>query len=257
MPLIQTTRGALWVADHRHPDTAPLLLIHGAGGTHLDWGMPIRKLPNLAPDLNGHGRSTGDGHFTLAEHAADMVALLDALDIGKIVVVGHSMGGGIALTMALDYPERVSSLGLISTGARMRVNPAILTRVETDPEGVAELLKAWLWGASIDEATRARGKTLFMGLKPAVIARDYAACDVFDVRQRLAEIGVPTLVLCGTADQMTPVKFSESLVSGIPNARLHLFDDAGHMLQLERAGEVAAILRPFTGMLGEQDVTKA
>lgn len=247
MPLIQTGRGALWVADHRLHDSPPILLIHGAGGTHLDWGMPIRKLSNLAPDLSGHGRSGGDGHRTLAEHAADMVALLDALHIDKITVVGHSMGGGIALTMALDHPQRVEKLALISTGARLRVNPDILTRVESQPEQVAELLWKWLWGDSVDDTTRARGKAQFMHVKPAVIARDYAACDVFDVRSRLAEIRQPTLILCGTSDQMTPPKYSQTLADTIPNAQLRWFDGAGHMLQLERAAEAGAELQAFTG----------
>jgi len=88
MPLIQTPRGTLWVADHRLTDTPPILLIHGAGGTHLDWGMPIRKLSNLAPDLNGHGRSLGEGHLSLNDHADDLIALLDALHIESIPWLG-------------------------------------------------------------------------------------------------------------------------------------------------------------------------
>jgi len=242
MPLIQTERGGLWVADHRRINEPPFLLIHGAGGTHLDWGMPIRKLSNFAPDLNGHGRSHGDGHLSLTDHADDLAALLDALDIQKIHVVGHSMGGGIALTLALNHPDRVAGLGLIATGARLKVHPDILTRAESQPEAVAELLSRWLWGGSVDDAVRERGKSQFMTLKPSIIARDYAASNVFDARARLGDIRAPTLVLCGTEDVMTPPKFSDSLATSIAGARLRLFEGAGHMLQIERGTEVAATL---------------
>ncbi|MCU0466286.1 MAG: alpha/beta hydrolase, partial [Anaerolineae bacterium] len=102
--------------------------------------MPIRKLSALAVDLNGHGRSSGEGHLTLADHAADLVALLDALDIEQIALVGHSMGGGIALTLALAYPERVARLVLVSTGARLKVHPDLLGSIESDPSAVADRL---------------------------------------------------------------------------------------------------------------------
>lgn len=245
MPHIETTRGGLWAADHRQPGQAPILLIHGAGGSHLDWGMPIRKLSSLAVDLNGHGRSPGEGHLTLADHAADLVALLDALDIDQITLVGHSMGGGIALTLALAYPDRVARLVLVSTGARLKVHPDILAKIESDPGAVADRLAAWLWSAGVDDAARQQGKRQFLTLSPAVTARDYRACDAFDVRDRLGDIHTPALVLCGTADVMTPPKFSEYLAANLPNAQLELFDGAGHMLQIERAAEVAAQIAAY------------
>lgn len=248
MPHIETARGGLWVADHRQPGQAPVLLIHGAGGSHLDWGMPIRKLSSLAVDLNGHGRSAGAGHLTLADHAADLVALLDALDIDQITLVGHSMGGGIALTLALTYPERVARLVLVSTGARLKVHPDILANIESDTGAVADRLSAWLWGADVDDAARQQGKRQFLALSPSVTARDYHACDAFDVRDRLGDIHTPALVLCGTADVMTPPKFSEYLTANLPNAQLELFDGAGHMLQIERAAEVAAAITRFCAL---------
>jgi len=155
------------------------------------------------------------------------------------------MGGAIALTLALNHPDRVAGLGLISTGARLKVTPAILNQAESQPEVVAELLMRWLWGDKVDSAVRERGKTQFMTLKPSVIARDYAASNVFDVRDRLGEIGVPTLVLCGTEDVMTAPKYSESLTAGIVGARVQWFEGAGHMLQIERSAEVAAALTAF------------
>ncbi len=251
MPHINTPRGTLWIADHRSADapTPPLLLIHGAGGTHLDWSAPIRKLNHIAVDLNGHGRSEGAGHDHIADHAADLVALLDALELPRVILVGHSMGGAIALSMALDAADRVAALALISTGARLRVHPDLLNVVAHNPEQVARRLfdQSWLWGVSVSREIKEMGRKIFLAQPPVVIARDYAACDNFDIRQRLPDIHQPTLVLCGTADQMTPPRFSHYLADNIPNARLRLYGDAGHMLPIERADEVAQALREFAG----------
>lgn len=247
MPIAATSRGGLYFADHRNAKSPPLLLIHGAAGTHLDWSMPLRKAGSIAVDLNGHGKSPGYGRETIAEYAEDMIALLDALDIPMAFVCGHSMGGAVALTMALEHPERLRGAVLISTGARLRVHPDILSQAESNPAAVAEILFSWLWAAETAEAVRARGRALFLAQKPSVIARDYLACDAFDVRASLHHIKTPVLVLCGTADAMTPVKYSQALAQGIAGAVLHLFEGAGHNLQLEQADAVTDEVHRFIG----------
>ena len=84
---------------------------------------------------------------------------------------------------------------------------------------------------------------------PAGLHGDFLACDRFDVRERLAQIGVPTLVIGGTADRMTPLRLSQSLAERIPGARLQVIQDAGHTMALERPDEVAAAVRQFIGEL--------
>jgi pimeloyl-ACP methyl ester carboxylesterase len=89
-----------------------------------------------------------------------------------------------------------------------------------------------------------------MAQKPEVIARDYLACDAYDVRDRLGEVKAPSLVMCGTADVMAPPKYSEALVAGIPDATLRLFDGAGHNLHLERPVDVAAAMSDWMAERG-------
>lgn len=250
MPQVETRRGNVYFADHRLDDTPPMLLIHGAAGSRLDWPLALRKLGAVVPDLSGHGKSGGEGRETIREYADDMAALLDALDIERATICGQSMGGAIALTMALDHPARVRGLILISSGARLRVHPDILTQARRNPAAVADILFEWLWSGETDEAMREKGKTAFMAQKPDVIARDYLACDAYDVRDRLAEVGAPSLVLCGTADVMAPPKYSEALAAGIPDATLRLFDGAGHNLHLERPTEVASAIAGWTAERG-------
>ncbi len=114
-----------------------LILVHGAGGSHLHWGAAVRNLHNAnvyALDLPGHGRSEGPGHGTIADYAAFVVAFMDALDIQQAVIAGHSMGGATALTAALNHPQRVAGLLLVGTGARLRVLPRILEGTMNDFE---------------------------------------------------------------------------------------------------------------------------
>ena len=250
MPSIETKRGALYFADHRQDDTPPMLLIHGAAGSRLDWPLPLRKMGAIVPDLNGHGKSAGEGRETIREYAEDMAALLDALEIERAFICGQSMGGAIALTMALAHPARVRGLILIASGARLRVHPDILTQARRNPAAVADILFKWLWSGETDEATREKGKAAFMAQRPEVIARDYLACDAYDVRDRLGEVNAPSLVLCGTADVMAPPKYSEALAAGIPDATLRLFDGAGHNLHLERPVEVAAAVSAWMAVRG-------
>ncbi|OQY81007.1 MAG: hypothetical protein B6D42_11970 [Anaerolineae bacterium UTCFX5] len=241
MPLIETARGALYLADHRRDGRPVVVLVHGAGGTHLDWPRAVRQVGCLAVDLNGHYKSAGDGHADMAGHADDLAALLDALGIDRAIVCGHSMGGAVALTFAIQHPDRMLGMALISTGARLRVNPEILRRAEHDPDSLDAFLLDYLWAG--DPSKRGPRQ------RPAVVARDYLAANAFDARPWLDAIRMPTLVLCGTADRMTPPKLSEAIAAAIPGAELHLIEGAGHMLQLERPTAVAEYLTGWVATL--------
>lgn len=239
MPLIETPHGSIYYADHRYDTATPLLLLHGAGGTHLDWSIQLRKMNSIVPDLPGHGKSAPPGRSTIADYAADMIALLDTLHLDSAIVCGQSMGGAIAMTMALEYPDRVQRLILIGTGAKLAVQPAILDRIVTAPSEVGTLLKTLLWGKNTPEAIRQRGYELFMKLDPQIIYNDYVACNQFDVRSRLSAITQPALVIGATDDQLAPFRFSEYLAENIPNTTLIQIENAGHMMVLEAPSAVA------------------
>jgi pimeloyl-ACP methyl ester carboxylesterase len=95
----------------------PMVLLHGAGGDYLVWPPEIRRLPGIrvyALDLPGHGKSGGPGCQSVEDYARAVVGLMDAVGLWRAAFVGHSMGGAIALTLALDFPERTAGLGLVS-----------------------------------------------------------------------------------------------------------------------------------------------
>ena len=131
MPVYLVNGEPVFASRHRsnRVDAVPLVLIHGAGGSHLHWGVAVRTLPEgdvYALDLPGHGRSAGSGRTTVAQYASWVIRLLDALGIERAVMAGHSMGGAIAQTAALEFPEGVRGLVLVGTGSRLRVVPSIL-----------------------------------------------------------------------------------------------------------------------------------
>jgi len=225
-----------------------LVLVHGAGGSRLLWPPQLRRLPGATVytlDLPGHGRSGGPACDTVAGYAGAIAAFLDEVGVAQAVIVGHSMGGAIALTLALDLADRVAGLVLVATGARLRVTPTILESIHRDFEAAVELVSRAMWSPAAEPVLVERGRRALLEAGPAVLASDLTACDRFDVMERLGEIAAPTLVVAGSADVLTPLKYARFLAERIPNARCEILEGAGHMVMLERPAEVARAVGEF------------
>lgn len=231
---------------------APLVLVHGAGGSLHHWPEALRALPGrrvIAVDLPAHGGSPGPALPTVDGLAEAVLATLDALGVRAAVVGGHSMGGAVALMVALKAPERVAALVLVGTGSRLRVAPAILTAT-ADPagtEGAAQATAQFAWREGAPEALVRAHVEGMLALAPGVVHGDFLACDGFDVTARLGELRGPALVLCGDADKLTPPKYSQLLAARIARARLVLVPGSGHMVMLEEPSRVAEEVESFLG----------
>src|SRR5512133_1758334 len=135
-------------------DDPPVILIHGAGSNHLAWPAEIRRLPGqrvLAIDLPGHGRSEGVAQQSIRAYADQILDFLAALGLYQAIFVGHSMGGAIALELAVRHPTHVSGLGLIATGAYLGVDPGFIENL-SDPVMVPTALHTNLEGNSCQHA---------------------------------------------------------------------------------------------------------
>ncbi len=250
MPYLSVAGTRVHYVHHRPvpAEGPPVVLLHGAGGSHQHWLYQVRNLPRsatYAPDLPGHGRSEGMGYDTIQAYGDWVVAFLEALGLERAVLVGHSMGGGIALDVALRHPHRVAGLGLVATGARLRVAPAILEGILQNPEAAVQIICEWAYGPEAPQEMRRLGRRQMGTTPPQVLHGDFVACDAFDVMSRLGEIVAPTLIVCGTQDRLTPPKYSIFLRDQIAGATLHLVEGAGHMVMIEKPEAVAGAIADF------------
>ena len=237
-----------------------VVLIHGAGADHLYWPADVRRLPGytvIAPDLPGHGRSSGSGQQSLWVYAGQLVDFLAELGLYQAVFVGHSMGGCLGLALALEHRENVAALGLISCGAHIHIPPDILeqtTRLATFPLAL-EALKGWIFSPHCDPTYVDRGMRQLAETRPGVLSGDLQACQSFDVVSRVGEITAPALILAGCEDRLTPPHCAQFLMANLgstlnvskgrlPN-RLQLVASAGHMLTLEQPQAVKSALLSF------------
>ncbi len=247
MPYIQVGDESLFYAAR--PGGRPnVVLIHGAGGSHLVWPAELRHWSGAtvyALDLPAHGKSGGRGRTSVVDYAGVVAGWLAALALERAVVVGHSMGGAIAQQLALDYPACVAGVILVATGARLRVLPAILEGLLADYESTLDLINQYAWGPDTPAELVRRGREHLAQANAQVTHGDYVACNTFDVMNRLQDITAPALVIGGTADQLTPVKYATKLAESIPGAQLCLIEGAGHMVMLEKPAQVVQAVADF------------
>jgi pimeloyl-ACP methyl ester carboxylesterase len=250
-----------------------LLLVHGIAGNCENWRAVIEPLARahtvIAPDLPGHGESEpGGGDYSLGSLASGLRDLLLALGHDRATLVGHSLGGGIAMQFTYQFPEMVERLVLVSSGG-------------LGPDVSAILRAAALPGADIFISATARvgaqvgsalGRGLgAVGLRPspdvAEIARGYASLSEPERRsaflatlrsvvgisgQRIAAgdrlylaDALPILILWGSRDPIIPVSHAEDAHEALPGSRLEIFEGVGHLPQLEAPGRFIAVLERF------------
>jgi len=230
-----------------------LVFVHGSGGEHTSWVYQYSRLHqqfNMAAlDLPGHGLSTGDGESAVDCYCLWIKKLLDVLHLNKPVLVGHSLGAAIVMRFAVLYQLDIKGIVPVGGGLRLPVNPDWLAGLHTDPAQIVELACKY----SLAEEHRPRflealKKSMAKG-RMDVFSGDLAACDNFDLTADVGKINVPTLVVCGTEDKMTPASFSRRIAAGIRGAKLCLIEGAGHMVMIEKPVEFNVVLSEFASKL--------
>ncbi len=255
MPAITLNDKRLHYSAHlaaSRPSSPPLVLVHGAGGNLYHWPPGLRRLPNYdvyALDLPGHGKSEGPGCRSIEEWVQVVHDWAQALALPPFVIAGHSMGGAIAQTFALRYPAMLAGVILVATGARLRVHPDILQGIRTDMAAVGEKVVKWSYGQKATPAQKRRYLQHFLSVDKDVMYDDWAACNAFDVRERLSEIKLPTLVVSGSMDVMTPEKYGRYMAERMPNADFALIEGGGHMLMQEQPQMLINAIRGFLDRL--------
>ena len=235
-----------------HGEGEPLVLITGLSGDTTGWALQIpmfsKKYQVICFDNRGGGRTDApDVPYSYEMMADDTAGLLNTLGIEKAHILGASMGGAIAQEFAIKYPQRVRGLILSTTwagqsnflGGNVLKTWDRMAQEGVSPETLIREQLSWLCTDKFFENEKQVNLTVKMVLsnphpQPAhALARLVAAAWEFDMRDRLGQITAPTLVLVGKEDILVPVKFSEELARGIPNAELVVLEGGGHLFMVE------------------------
>src|SRR3984885_3437549 len=219
--------------------------LHSPWVAHHGYGV-------LAPDLPGHGRSSGAPLPAIADMADWTAALLESASARQARLVGHSMGSLISIETTARHPDKVSGLSLIGTAATMTVGPDLLKAAEANDPAAIDMVSIWGLGFSAE-----LGGSLAPGLwmhqtaqrvlqrcAPGVLHSDLNACNTYqNALAAAAQIKVPATFVLGERDMMTPAKAGKALAAALPNSRTVVLRGAGHMMMVERPDELLAALQ--------------
>ena len=240
-----------------NPNGPPVLLVHAFPTSHALWEHQIQALGEryrlIRPDLRGFGDSPVPvPPYSMKAFVADLLRLLDRLEIARVNYVGISMGGMVGQVFALSEPERLQSLALCMTtsavpedtppdqdpayyiSARLFRRAVVTVQREGMEPIIAMCMDRWFRPEFQSSAPARRVAQIIRDNTPNGYAGGVGAMTDFDVTTRLGEIGLPTLVMPGALDQGTPVSCSEEITSRIPDARLKIVDDARHIAIVEQ-----------------------
>jgi 3-oxoadipate enol-lactonase len=251
----KTNVNGIQLAYERRGSGTPLVLVHGYPLDHTIWNEVAPLLEDdfdlILPDLRGFGQSeVVEPQYTMADMAADIVALLDKLGIEKTYIAGHSMGGYVALAFARNDPERVLGLGLVSSQAVADSPERKQGRYNTADEimrtGVGPVAENMSTKMTPDERVQAFVHDLIAEQQPVGLANALKAmAERSDSTQALHTFKFPVVLVHGAADELIPIERSREVKAAHQSAHLNEIARAGHMPMMENPQETANSLRKF------------
>ena len=221
-----------------------IIFIHGSGCTGEAFAFQTAAFEgSTAPNLPGH---EAPGSAATVTEFADFI---ERLCTERTILAGNSLGGAIALEVALRKNPAVAAIILIGSGSRLRVAPAILEGLANDFEATTHMLARSMF-AQADPALVADVVATMKRIGPEQIVRDFQACNAFDVTPRLGELAVPALALTGQQDVMTPPKYAQALADRVRGAQVRIIPGAGHLAMIEQPAATNAAIRNFVHEVG-------
>jgi 3-oxoadipate enol-lactonase len=242
MPRVQTSNDLrLGYVESGGGDAIPIIFLHGVGSDKSVWRPQLehfgRERRAIAFDYPGYGDSDrAPAGTTRDDYAAAILSAMDELGVARAHICGLSLGGVVAIAMHHAVPERCVSLILADTFAVHPDGPAIYKRsmTVTDLRAMAEARVDVLLAQPADPAVRSEVVETMARIDPAAYRIGAEAVWLADQRERVHEIRVPTLVVCGDHDVVTPPGLSRELTHFIPGARYEAIKGAGHISNLEK-----------------------
>ena len=222
-----------------------LVFLHGAGCSSLSFYYQLRHFRSAkAIDLPGH--PDGKPCETIDGYVEWVRGFIKARRYKNVVLCGHSMGGAIAMRYAQKYADELNGLVLMGTGARLRVHPYYMERCQEPGQDNVPWLEQHLEhynGVQEEVYPVLRQRAAEVG--PEVELNDLMACDSFDMMDCVSDIKVPTRVICGSDDVMTPVKYSKYLANSIEGARQKVIAGGSHFVHMQKYQQVNQEIEDF------------
>lgn len=254
MAAVETALGRIGVAERGSGGTA-IVFLHGVGSDKSAWAPQLahfgRSRQAVAFDYPGYGDSAPASEGTTRDdYASAVFAAMDALHIDRAHICGLSLGGAVAIAMHSAARERCRSLVIADSFAVHPDGRDIYERsvaASSDLRGLAEARVDVLLAQPADPAVRSEVVETMARIDPAAYRIGAKAVWLADQRERAAEIGVPTLVVCGAKDKVTPPELSRQLVELVPGGRYEEMAGAGHLSNLEKPEQFNRIVEEFIG----------
>jgi len=223
-----------------------LIFIHGSGAYGGIWRYQIDHLSNSGA-INLPGHLQGQTLNSVEEYVDWLKECIRKKGHKDVVLAGHSLGGAITLMYALKYPQELKGIIIISSGARLRVHPRYLTPLEEAIKGNIQEWYQVLEGMHrlIPEDYKREVIEQQKAIGPAVMLNDYLCCDKFDLMDKVQEIKLPALVICGELDVMTPVKYANYLGAKLTNSQVVIIPQATHLVFAEKPNAVNKAIEDF------------
>ena len=254
MGTIGTKVGGIGFDERGGGTGLPIVFLHGVGSDKSVWRPQLEHFGGtrraIAFDYPGYGESAAVAVASRDDFAAAVLAAMDALDVGKAHICGLSLGGVVAIAMHAAAPERCASLVLADSFARHPEGEGIYRRSvdasrSMDMRALAEARVDLLLGSAASAELRAEVIETMAAIDPDAYRLGAEAVWLADQRERAAAIAVPTLVLCGSEDRVTPPALSVALAALVPGARLALIEGAGHLANAEQPAAFNAAVDEF------------
>lgn len=246
-------------------DGLTLVLVHGAGGRDQDWPQAWRsaddvtramgltsadhaaeldQYPVYSIDLPGHGESTGKGSTSVEGYADAVEGFIEALDLQRVVVAGHSMGAAITLLIAVRQNPRLAGIVMIGSSSKLQVAPAILEGLQNDFENTVDAIVKYSWHKETGAFFKEKGRQRILEAGKEVVYGDFFACADFDLTDQLDDVKVPALLIAADKDRMVRLEQSQETAEAL-GADFVALENCGHFQHVEKTAECAEALSTF------------